>query len=104
MIELNAGVVINHDSIETDFMSSPILTLQNEYNVSDYYAYGDVSLGIANNVKLGDMMIKFKENAVMKFNARNLMYCQFLNLRGSMFNHLDAQYLIYLKYIDIAFS
>ena len=40
----------------------------------------------------------------MKFNARNLMYCQFLNLRDSMFNHLDTQYLIYVKYIDIAFS
>ena len=63
-----------------------------------------MSLGTKNNVVIGDRTMYFDNNAYIKFDGRNLYYCQFLNMRHSSFRELEVKYLISLKYIDIAFS
>ena len=66
-----------------------------------------MSLGAANTVKLGDKDIKFTEvtiRNIQKFDARNLKYCKYLNLRNSSFNSVEAQFLPNLLLIDISFT
>ena len=46
----------------------------------------------------------FDENAFTKLDCKNLLYCQFLNLRSSLFKELEIKYLLSLQYIDIALS
>ena len=40
----------------------------------------------------------------MKFNERNLGFCKYINLRHSLISYIELKFLIYLQYIDIAFS
>ena len=54
-----------------------------------------------------DETIYFSENIVnyySKFDARNLIFVKYLNLRHSSITEVDARYLLMLVYIDIAFS
>ena len=56
---------------------------------------------------MDDDKARFTDNLVVgfeRFDARNLFFCRFLNLRHSAINFVDTTYLFSLEHIDIAFS
>ena len=55
-----------------------------------------MSLGTANVGMMNGDYIRFDENAYTKLDGRNLLYCLFLNLRGSLFKELEVKYLMWL--------
>ena len=61
-------------------------------------------MGAKNNGVLDLMKLQFNENAFTKADCRNLLYCQFLNLRSSLIKELELKYLLSLQYLDIAWS
>ena len=75
-----------------------------EYDTSEFLSYSKVSLGISTEAVINGRTLCFDPNVCMKFNGRNLYYCQYLSLRHSAFLELDLSNLISLKYIDIAFT
>ena len=71
----------------------------------EYYRVENVSFGTAITVELDDQDIRFTEATVkdvQKFDARNLAFCKYLNIRNSSFNEIEAEYLNSLLLIDIS--
>ena len=77
------------------------------YNTERYNLSEIVSIGIKNEANIEDELIDFQHNLVSKFTQLehyNLFACQYLNLRGSSFNHLIPSNLYSLIYADISFT
>ena len=66
-----------------------------------------MSLGEANDNALYGRKLNFKPNLIKKhkkLDTKRLVFCQFLNLRGSSFDQVDVRDMLSLFYIDIARS
>ena len=64
-------------------------------------------MGTCNFIEIDDDLLYFVENIVSqhrKFDGKNMVFCKYLNLRHSSIDQLNAEYLILLEYVDIAFS
>ena len=44
--------IYSYDKVNIDFMSSALPAQLNEYNISDYYGFVEVSLGLANEARI----------------------------------------------------
>ena len=65
-----------------------------------------VSLGLGYEFIFNDQIYQFTENTnilhnFVKFDARNMFLCQFLNLCGSSTSEFDAAIMFSLVYVDI---
>ena len=64
-------------------------------------------MGLAGSAIIGIEEFTFTENLLIDFghfDARNLVFCRYLNLRHADFIALDLCFLLSLRYIDIAFA
>ena len=64
-------------------------------------------MGIGHYADLEGELIEFINNLVVKqknMDYSNMFACQFLNLRGSSFKHLEPSSLYSLIYVDISFT
>ena len=64
-------------------------------------------MGIGHCADLDDELIEFKDNLVtdyLQFSYDNLFNCQYLNLRGSSFDHLQPSKMYSVIYADISFT
>ena len=64
-------------------------------------------MGTSNFFEVDDDLLYFVDSIVSqhrKFDGKNLAFCKYLNLRHSSIDQLNAEYLILLEYVDIAFS
>ena len=66
-----------------------------------------VSMGIGHYADLDGELIEYRDNLVtdyLQFSYDNLFNCQYLNLRGSSFSHLEERKLCSVIYADISFT
>ena len=66
-----------------------------------------ISMGQAYNKDIRSIVLQFRENVVTGFDLfdeRNLVHCQYLNLRGSSFTEFKSEHLTELLYVDISAS
>ena len=64
-----------------------------------------ISLGAAYKTFTNSKSISFDEKFVLDYTSidtRNLIYCNYLNLRGSTIANLNTRYFVFLLYIDVA--
>ena len=98
------GVILKFDSVDAEFSSSPLDPAADQRKTNRFYSYVQVSFGAKNESRVDGLYLYFDENAFTKLDCKNLLYCQFLNLRSSLCKELDIKYLVSLQYIDIALS
>ena len=104
MIIACEGVILKFDSVDAEFSSSPLDPAADQRKTNRFYSYAQVSFGAKNEGILDGRHLCFSENAFTKLDCQNLLYCQFLNMRSSLFEELDVIFLISLQYLDIALS
>ena len=66
-----------------------------------------MSLGKANVNVLCGRKLRFKGNVIKgfkKLDTNRLFFCQFLSLRGSSFDEIDVNVMLFLFFIDIAWT
>ena len=88
MVVALGGAILKFDSVDAEFCSSPLDPAADQRKTNRFFTLAQVSLGAANVGIIDDKYLNFVENAFTKLDGHNLMYCQFLNLRGSLFKEL----------------
>ena len=71
----------------------PAKAIDDVHDTQHKYKYENVSLGAAGQATFEGQDIMFAEGVAIKaqqFDARNLIYCKYLNLRNSSFNNVDT--------------
>ena len=71
----------------------PLETSYGVYETKQYYKIENVSMGVSHTAEFNGMSIEFAEEMIelyKQFDARNLVFCQYLNIRNSEFTEIDA--------------
>ena len=85
MIIACEGVTLKFNSVDAEFSTSPLDPAADQRKTNRLYSYAQVSFGAKNEGRLDGRYLYFDENAFTKLDCKNLLYCQFLNLRSSLF-------------------
>ena len=96
MIIACEGVTLKFDSVDAEFSSSALDPVTDQRQTNRFYSYAQVSFGAKNEGRVDGRYLYFNENAFTKPDCQNLLYCQFLNLRSSLFKELEVKYLLSL--------
>ena len=87
------------DSSVIEFVSSGVAAEAGEYDTKQFINLCRASFGVKTSVELGDETIYFAVNLVSdhaRFNERNLVYCNYINLRHSSVSSIELEFLLSL--------
>ena len=104
MIVACNDVILKFNTVDAEFPRLPLGPAADQNKANQFYSYAQVSVGAKSEGRLDGRHLYFDENMFTKLEYYNLLYCQFLNMRSSLYKELDVKLLLSLQYLDIALS